>query len=95
MHRKSGGWWAGLVKHLPSGWNVEARPDCADPGAECGGVAASSSVATLTVTAGCLDPALGAAVQSVKREAAKNVVKYQDGDPSQGAAPHLSLHTIH
>ena len=46
--------------------------------------AASSSVATVTVTAGCLDP-------GVKREAAKNVVKYQDGDPSQGAAPHLSL----
>ena len=62
---------------------MEARPDCADPGASVGG-AASSSVATVTVTAGCLDP-------GVKREAAKNVVKYQDGDPSQGAAPHLSL----
>ena len=85
--REVGGRWAGLVKHPLSGWNVEARPDCADPGASVGG-AASSSVATVTVTAGCLDP-------GAKREAAKNVVKYQDGDPSQGAAPHLSLHTIH
>ena len=95
MYGKFGGWWAGLVKHLPSVWNVAGRPDCADPGAECGG---GSSVLISSYPhrdGGCLDPAPGAAVQSVKREAAKNVVKYQDGDPSQGAAPHLSLHTIH
>ena len=35
--RKFGRRWAGLVKHLLSGWNVEARPDCADPGASVGG----------------------------------------------------------